>query len=70
VGQAISRGSSARRRGEPLLLDLIVDGAPAYAWPTDQHQVWKPQPQPRLTSLIQFLTRPRNSHMRLELATA
>jgi hypothetical protein len=62
--------SSARALGEPLLLDLIVDGAPAYAWPADQYHVWKPPPQPRLTSLIEFLTRPRNSHMRLELATA
>ena len=56
--------SSARALGEPLLLDLIVDGAPAYAWPSDQHHVWKPQPQRRLTSLIEFLTRPRNSHIR------
>jgi hypothetical protein len=56
--------------GEPLLLDLIDDGAPAYAWPADQHHVWKPQPQGQLISLIEFLTRPRNSHIRLELATA
>jgi hypothetical protein len=62
--------SSASALGEPLLLDLIDDGAPAYAWPADQHHVWKPQPQPRLTSLIEFLTRPRNSHMRLERAAA
>jgi hypothetical protein len=62
--------SSARALGEPLLLDLIVDGTPAYAWPADQHHVWKPQPQRWFTSLIEFLTRPRNSHMRLELATA
>jgi hypothetical protein len=62
--------SSARALGEPLLLDLIVDGAPAYAWPADQHHVWKPQPQWRLASLIDFLTRPRNSHVHLELATA
>ena len=56
--------SSARALGEPLLLDLIVDGAPAYAWPSDQHHVWKPRPQRRLTSLIEFFTRPRNSHIR------
>jgi hypothetical protein len=62
--------SSASALGEPLLLDLIDDGAPAYAWPADQHHVWKPRPQPRLTSLIEILTRPRNSHMRPELATA
>jgi hypothetical protein len=62
--------SSARALGEPLLLDLIVDGAPAYAWPADQHHVWRPQPRRRLTSLIEFLTRPRESHVHLELATA
>ena len=56
--------SSARALGEPRLLDLIVDGTPAYAWPADQRHVWRPQPQRRLTSLIEFLTRPRNSHIR------
>ena len=62
--------TSARALGEPRLLDLIVDGAPAYAWPADQRHVWKPQPQRRFTSLIEFLTRPRDSHMRLEPAMA
>ncbi len=61
---------SARALGEPLLLDLIVDGAPAYPWPADDHHVWKPQPRRGLTPLIELLTRPRNSHMRLELAAA
>jgi hypothetical protein len=50
--------SSARALGEPRLLDLVVDGAPAYAWPADQWHVWKPQSQGRFTSLIEFLTRP------------
>ena len=50
--------SSARALNEPRLLDLIVDGAPAYAWPADQWHVWKPQSQGRFTSLIEFLTRP------------
>jgi len=54
--------------GEPLLLDLIVDGAPAYAWPADQHHVWQRESRLRFASLIEFLTRPRNSHERLELA--
>ena len=62
--------TSARALGEPRLLDLIVDGAPAYAWPADQRHVWKPQPQRRFTSLIEFLTRPRDRHMRLEPAMA
>jgi hypothetical protein len=50
--------SSARALGEPRLLELVVDGAPAYAWPADQWHVWKPQSHGRFTSLIEFLTRP------------
>ena len=62
--------SSARALGEPLLLDLIVDGAPAYAWPADQRHVWKPQPQRRFTALIEFLTRPRTSRVQLDVPAA
>ncbi len=62
--------SSARALDEPLLLDLIQDGAPIYAWPADQRQVWQPPSHPRLKSLIEFLTRPRNSDTRLKLAPA
>jgi len=50
--------TSARALGEPRLLELVVDGAPAYTWPADQRHVWKPQSQGRFTSLIEFLTRP------------
>jgi hypothetical protein len=50
--------ASAGALGEPRLLELVVDGAPAYAWPADQRHVWKPQSQARFTSLIEFLTRP------------
>jgi hypothetical protein len=53
--------ASARALGEPRLLELVVDGAPAYAWPTDQQHVWKPQSQGRFTSLIGFLTRPNQA---------
>jgi hypothetical protein len=49
---------SAQALGEPRLLELVVDGAPTYAWPADQGHVWKPQSQGRFTSLIEFLTRP------------
>jgi hypothetical protein len=60
--------SSARTLGEPGVLDLVVDGAPAYAWPADQRHVWKPQSQGRFTSLIEFLTRPpRGSRGLLQL---
>ena len=50
--------ASAAALGEPRLLELVVDGAPAYAWPVDQRHVWKPQSQGKFTSLIEFLTRP------------
>jgi hypothetical protein len=62
--------SSARALDEPLLLDLIQGGAPAYVWPADQRHVWTPRAQRWSTSLIEFLTRPRNSDLRLELAAA
>jgi hypothetical protein len=60
--------SSARALDEPRLLDLVNDGTPAYAWPADQRHVWKPQAQRRFTSLIESLTRPRISGLRLEPA--
>jgi hypothetical protein len=50
--------AAARTLGEPRLLDLFSDGAPAYAWPTDQRQVWMPRTR-RLQAWIDFLTRPR-----------
>ena len=62
--------SSARALDEPLLLDLIQGGAPAYVWPTDQRHVWKPPSQRWFSSLIQFWTRPRNSDVSSELAAA
>jgi hypothetical protein len=62
--------SSARALDEPLLLDLVQRGAPAYVWPADQRHVWKPRSQRWSTSLMEFLTRPRTSDSRLELAAA
>jgi hypothetical protein len=35
--------TSAQALGEPRLLALVVDGAPAYAWPANQRHVWKPR---------------------------
>lgn len=51
--------ASARVLGEPRLLDLISDGAPAYAWPADQRHVWTPQRPQWLSVLMEVLTRPR-----------
>ena len=60
--------SSARALDEPLLLDLIQGGAPAYVWPTDQRHVWTPPSQRWFSSLIEFWTRPHNSDVSSELA--
>lgn len=50
--------SSARALSQPLLVDLIRNGEPAYAWPADQRSVWAPRPREWLTSVIAFATRP------------
>ncbi len=39
---------SARALDEPRLLDLVDDGAPAYAWPADQRHVWRSSGKHRL----------------------
>lgn len=62
--------ASARALNEPRLLDLVVDGAPAYAWPADQRDVWRPRSQRPFTALLGFLTRPRRSDVCLEPAMA
>jgi hypothetical protein len=51
--------SSAQALDEPELLNLIRDGAPSYAWPTEQRDVWKAPSQPWHFGFIEFLTRPR-----------
>ncbi|MCV7298290.1 hypothetical protein H7J93_01400 [Mycobacterium barrassiae] len=48
---------SARVLGEPRLLELIDDGAPAYAWPASQRDVWTP-PRGRWHAWVGLLTRP------------
>ncbi len=50
---------SARVLDEPRLLDLVDDGAPTYAWPSDQQHVWRSSGKHRLHAWIEFLTRPR-----------
>jgi hypothetical protein len=68
VGALYAR--SAHALDEPRLLSLIQDGAPVYAWPADQRQVWEPRSRRRLRSLIQLLTRPRYSNVPLDLVPA
>ena len=49
---------SAHALDEPLLLGLVRDGAPVYAWPYEERHVWESPPHQRLTRLVGFLTRP------------
>jgi hypothetical protein len=51
--------ASAQALGEPRLFELIDDGTPAYAWPTDQRHLWIPRRRRPFTALIEVLTRPR-----------
>ena len=61
--------SSARALGEPRLLDLIrAERLPTPGRPINA--TCGSLVTARFTSLIEFLTRPRNSHLRLELAAA
>lgn len=63
--------ASAQALDEPLLLSLIRGGAPAYAWPAERRDVWnRPPSRWRLTSLVEYLTRPRNLGPRLEPVAA
>lgn len=49
--------SAAHALGELRLLGLVRNGAPVYAWPYDQRQVWEPAP-PRFPAwLLRILTR-------------
>jgi hypothetical protein len=50
--------AAARALSEPLLVDLIREGEPAYAWPIGQPTVWEPPRPGWFTSLIAFATRP------------
>ena len=50
--------SAARALGEPLLVDLVRQGEPAYSWPADERSVWRPSTDGWLTSIVAFATRP------------
>ena len=50
---------SARELGRPELSDLLSDGAPTYAWPTDERQAWKPPRLPVTARALKALTAPR-----------
>ena len=50
--------ASARVLGEPRLLSLVDDGGPAYAWPAEHRQVWRPLRTPWLHRVVDVVTRP------------
>ena len=53
--------ASARALGEPRLLDLVRDGAPAYEWPAELRDVWEPPSSGRIRAVVGFATRARSS---------
>jgi hypothetical protein len=44
---------SAEQLERPELADLVVDGAPAYVWPADDRDAWRP---PRLSAMARAVT--------------
>jgi hypothetical protein len=50
---------SARDLDEPRLLELVQDGNPVYAWPIEQHHVWRTVSLPLGAPLLQRATRAR-----------
>ena len=53
--------SSARALGEPRLLDLVRDGAPAYEWPSEDRGAWEPPSAGGIRPVVAYVTRPRRS---------
>jgi hypothetical protein len=50
---------SAAEIGEPRLLEFIRDGAPVYAWPYEEREVWRRRDgQPLLARALSRVTRP------------
>jgi hypothetical protein len=52
--------SSAHALDEPGLLELVQDGAPSYAWPSEQRHVWMRDPKRRPAVIIDLLIHPRS----------
>jgi hypothetical protein len=50
---------SARELDRPELSDLLVDGAPAYAWLPDDRHAWQPPALPTTARAFKTLTAPR-----------
>jgi hypothetical protein len=50
---------SAEELGEPRLLEFIHAGAPVYAWPYEERQVWMESSQPLLARALTHVTAPQ-----------
>ena len=50
---------SARELDRPELSDLLIDDAPAYAWPPDDRHAWKPPRLPIIARALKTLTAAR-----------
>jgi hypothetical protein len=55
---------SARELARPELSDLLVDDAPAYAWPPDDRQPWMSPPLRPAVRALKALTAPRQKSKR------
>ena len=49
---------SAEELAEPLLLGLVRDGNPIYAWPFEQRHVWRTPDMPFAARVLERVTRP------------
>jgi hypothetical protein len=52
---------SAGALGEPRLLELVRDGSPVYAWPSEAREVWHPATMPTAGRLLARVTRARRA---------
>jgi len=50
---------SAQDLDEPLLLGLVRDGNPIYAWPFEQRHVWRTPDMPFAARVLERATRVR-----------
>jgi hypothetical protein len=50
---------SAEELGEPLLVELVRDGDPIYAWPYEQRHVWRTPKMPFAGPVLERVTRAR-----------
>jgi hypothetical protein len=55
---------SARELGHPVLAELICEGRPAYAWPSEDREVWNEPAMPPFAVALRFATSGGSSSLR------